>query len=177
MPEKLEDLEIKGLQFISEDGQKRFFGSFKGLFHVASDYKRSKDVIVIAEGYATARSIVQALQVAPSGSNEFPYSKVCREIEKIDSDKTGIPSDSCTHNTGAGTFPVLAAMSSINMKPVAEKIADQFPNSEIIIAADNDEAGRKAATESQKAISGKVFCTAVYPSPEFNDFNDIPISK
>ncbi|MBO4405552.1 MAG: toprim domain-containing protein, partial [Alphaproteobacteria bacterium] len=132
VPDKPEDFEIKGLQFIGEDGQKRFFGSFKGLFHIASDYDRSKDVIIICEGYATARSIVQSTD-----------------------------------------FFVVAGMSSCNMKNVAEKMAEQFPNSEIIIAADNDEAGRKAAAEALKAISGKVSCAAVYPSPEFNDFNDM----
>lgn len=132
VPEKAEDLEIKGLQFIGEDGQKRFFGSVKGLFHVASDYERSKDIIVIAEGYATARSIAESMDLF-----------------------------------------VIASMSSLNIKNVAEKMAKQFPNSEIIIAADNDEAGRKAVTEAQKAISGKVSCAAIYPSPEFNDFNDM----
>lgn len=131
-PTRAENLQIKALQFIDKDGNKRFSGSFKGLFHIASDYDRSKEVIVISEGYATARSIVQ-------------------------------PTD----------FFVIAAMSSINIKNVAEKMAEQVPNARIIIAADNDEAGRKAVTEAQKAISGKVFCTAIYPSPEFNDFNDM----
>ncbi len=125
-------VELKGLQFIDGDGNKSFPLPFKGLFHIASDYERSKDVIIICEGYATARSIAESTN-----------------------------------------FLVLGSMSSINMKPVAEKIAEQFPNSKIIIAADNDEAGRKAATEAQKAISGKVSCAAVYPSPEFNDFNDM----
>ena len=132
VPEKYNNLEIKGLQFISEDGLKIFPLPFKGLFHVASDYERSKEVIVISEGYATFRSIVESTD-----------------------------------------FFVVGGMSSINMKNVAEKIAEQFPNSKIIIAADNDEAGRKAATEAQKAISGKVSCAAIYPSPEFNDFNDM----
>lgn len=132
VPERYNNLEIKGLQFISEDGLKIFPLPFKGLFHVASDYERSKEVIVISEGYATSRSIVESTD-----------------------------------------FFVVGGMSSINMKNVAEKIAEQFPNSEIIIAADNDEAGRKAVTEAQKAISGKVSCMAVYPSPEFNDFNDM----
>jgi len=134
-PEKPEDLEIKGLQFIGENGRKSFPLPFKGLFHVASDYGVSKEIIVMCEGYATARSIAES-----------------------------------------SDFFVVGAMSSINMKPVAEKIAEQFPNSKIIIAADNDEAGRKAATEAQKAISGKVSCVAVYPSPEFNDFNDMYVA-
>jgi len=136
VPEKPEDLEIKGLQFIHEDGQKRFMGSIKGLFFIASYCGGSKDIIIISEGYATARSIDESTD-----------------------------------------FFVVAGMSSCNMKNVAEKMAEQFPNSKIIIAADNDEAGRKAVTEAQKAISGKVWCAAVYPSPEFNDFNDMYQAK
>ena len=140
VPDKPEDFEIKGLQFIGEDGQKRFMGSVKGLFHLASseripEYQSTFNTgskIILAEGYATARSIAESTD-----------------------------------------FFVVAGMSSCNMKNVAEKIAEQFPNSEIIIAADNDEAGRKAAAEALKAISGKVSCAAVYPSPEFNDFNDM----
>lgn len=159
-----EDPEVKGLQFIYDDGRKIFPLPFMGLFHIASDFdagspcgqysEKSSDTkvcgeitIILAEGYATARSIAQAL------------------------DAKSIPADRSTLNIGSKI--ILAAMSSSNMKNVAEKIAEQFPNSEIIIAADNDEAGRKAVTEAQKAISGKVSCAAIYPSPEFNDFNDM----
>ena len=53
-------LNIKGLQFINEDGGKSFPLPFMGLFHVASDYEAFKEVIVIAEGYATARSIAES---------------------------------------------------------------------------------------------------------------------
>lgn len=132
VPEKYDDQEIKGLQFINEDGQKRFFGSVKGRMHVSSGYERSREVIVISEGYATARSIAESTD-----------------------------------------FLVLAAMSSINIKNVAEKIAAQFPNTEIIIAADNDEAGRKAVIEARRAISKTEQCRAVYPISKFNDFNDM----
>ncbi len=60
IPSNQSEFTIKALQFIGEDGNKRFSGSFKGLFHIASDYERSKDTIVIAEGYATARSIAES---------------------------------------------------------------------------------------------------------------------
>ncbi len=132
VPEKYDDLEIKGLQFINEDGQKRFFGSVKGRMHVSSGYERSREVIVISEGYATARSIAESTD-----------------------------------------FLVLAAMSSINIRNVVEKIVAQFPNSKIIIAADNDEAGRKAVIEARRVISKTEQCRAVYPISEFNDFNDM----
>lgn len=60
-PMSAENLQVKGLQFIKEDGRKSFPLSFKGLFHVASDYGVSKEIIVICEGYATARSIAESL--------------------------------------------------------------------------------------------------------------------
>ncbi len=162
---------IKALQFIDEDGNKRFSGPFKGMFHVASDYERSKDVIVIAEGYATARSIAESL-ATPGGSVKSSNTTVCREISKIDLDTQSIPSDSCTHNPGAGTFLVVAAMSACNLKNVVEKIADQFPDSRIIIAADNDEAGRNAAESAKESLKDREIKT-IYPTQGFKDFNDM----
>ena len=103
-PTSTENLRIKGLQFIDENGRKSFPLLFKGLFHIASDYDISKEIIVIAEGYATARSIAESTD-----------------------------------------FYVVAAMSAYNLKNVVERILQQFPNSKIIIAADNDKAGREAA--------------------------------
>jgi phage/plasmid primase-like uncharacterized protein len=136
---------IKALQFIDKDGNKRFSGSFKGLFHVASDYNAYKDIIVIAEGYATARSIVQAL------------------------DTESKPLDSCTYNTGSRNFLVLAAMSACNLKNVVEKISKQLPDSRIVIAADNDEAGRNVA----QGVSDIPNVQIVYPTQGFKDFNDM----
>ena len=126
-PANAENLQIKGLQFIDKNGEKFFPLPFKGLFHVASDYDISKEIIVIAEGYATARSIAESTD-----------------------------------------FYVIAAMSSCNLKTVAEKISKQFTNAKIIVAADNDEAGRKSAEEAKQAT-----VEIVYPTHECNDFNDL----
>ena len=126
------DLNIKGLQFINEDGGKSFPLPFMGLFHVASDYEAFKEVIVIAEGYATARSIAESTD-----------------------------------------FYVIAAMSACNLNAVAIKIIEKFPNSKIILAADNDEAGRKAAKESKQTINT---IEIVYPTHECNDFNDLHVA-
>ena len=131
-PTIAENLSIKGLQFIDEDGNKGFPLPFKGLSHVASDYKASKEVIIITEGYATARSIAQSTD-----------------------------------------FYVVAAMSAYNLKSVAIKISEQFRYSRIVIAADNDEAGIKAAKEAKQSISD---CSIVYPKYECNDFNDLFIA-
>lgn len=121
-------VELKGLQFIDRDGNKSFPLPFKGLFHIASDYERSKDIIVIAEGYATARSIAEST-----------------------------------------TFCVIAAMSSCNLKNVVKKISGQLPDSRIVIAADNDEAGRNAA----QGVSDIPNVQIVYPTQGFKDFNDM----
>ena len=128
IPSNHSEFIIKALQFIDKDGNKRFSGSFKGLFHVASDYGRSKDVIVIAEGYATARSIA-----------EFT------------------------------TFCVIAAMSACNLKNVVEEISEQLPDSRIVIAADNDEAGKTAAQRVSDISNTRI----VYPTQGFKDFNDM----
>lgn len=128
VPEKAKDLMIKGLQFIYGDGRKIFPLPFRGLFHIASDFDKSKDTIVICEGYATARSIAESTDLF-----------------------------------------VIAAMSSINIKNVSEKIAAQFPNSRIIIAADNDDAGRNAAQRVSDIPNTRI----VYPTQGFKDFNDM----
>ena len=133
VPEKPEDLEIKGLQFIKEDGRKSFPLSFKGLFHVASDYVSPKEIIVTCEGYATARSIAES---------------------------------TCLY--------VIATMSACNLRCVVEKITKQFPNSKIVIAADNDKAGKKAAEDAKQAVNT---IEIVYPMHEFNDFNDMYVAR
>ena len=131
-PTAEDNLNIKGLQFINENGRKFFPQPFKGLFHVASDYGVSKEVIVICEGYATARSIAESTN-----------------------------------------FYVIAAMSACNLKCVVERILQKFPNSKIVIAADNDEAGRKAAEDAKQAVNT---IEIVYPTHECNDFNDLYIA-
>ena len=131
-PTSAENLQLKGLQFVDEDGRKSFPLHFKELFHVASDYEASKEVIVICEGYATARSIAESTN-----------------------------------------FFVVATMSACNLKCIVEKIAKQFPNAKIIIAADNDEAGRKSAEDTKQAIDS---LEIVYPTHECNDFNDLHIA-
>ena len=131
-PTSAKNLLIKGLQFINENGRKFFPHPFKGLFHVASDYSVLKEIIVICEGYATARSIAESAD-----------------------------------------FYVIATMSSCNLKPVIERIAKQFPDSKIIIAADNDEAGRKSAEDAKQAIDS---VKIVYPTHECNDFNDLHVA-
>jgi putative DNA primase/helicase len=117
---------LKGLQFIQEDGSKSFPLPFKGLFHVVSGGRCNP--VVIAEGYATARSIYEA----------------------------------------AGLF-VIAAMSACNMKAVALKIRELFPYSDIVIAADNDNAGRQAADEASRALGCNVRIICPTRGKDFSD--------
>jgi putative DNA primase/helicase len=67
-----------------------------------------------------------------------------------------------------GLFTI-AAMSACNMKSVALKIRELFPYSDIIIAADNDDAGRQAAKETFHAPGCNV--QIIYPT-QGKDFND-----
>ena len=55
------DLEIKALQFIKVTGEKAFNKPMKGMFHIASAYDCDKNTVVIAEGFATARSISECI--------------------------------------------------------------------------------------------------------------------
>jgi putative DNA primase/helicase len=131
IPDNEDSLRLKGLQFILEDGNKRFYRSFKGLFYIASDCGCTKTMVVICEGYATAQSIAAS--------------------------------------TGIYT---VSAMSAYNLKDTALKIRELLPNSEIIIAADNDEAGIKAAEEAFRALGCNV--QIIYPT-QGKDFNDMLI--
>jgi putative DNA primase/helicase len=66
----------------------------------------------------------------------------------------------------------IAAMSACNMKAVALKIRELFPYSDIIIAADNDDAGKQAAEEASRALGCNV--PIIYPT-QGKDFNDMLI--
>jgi phage/plasmid primase-like uncharacterized protein len=56
------------------------------------------------------------------------------------------------------------------MKAVALKIRELFPYSDIVIAADNDNAGRQAAEEASRTLSCNV--QIIYPT-HGKDFNDM----
>jgi putative DNA primase/helicase len=132
IPSDEKHLQIKGLQFIREDGEKFFIRnlSIQGLFHIASDYGCAKDTVLIAEGFATSRTIAEATELF-----------------------------------------TIAAMSACNMTNVTLVIHKLLPKSKIVIAADNDEAGRKAAEEASRTLGKQV--QIIYPTSK--DFNDMSI--
>jgi len=60
-------------------------------------------------------------------------------------------------------------MSACNLKNVVEEISEQLPDSRIVIAADNDEAGKTAAQRVSDISNTRI----VYPTQGFKDFNDM----
>ena len=64
-------------------------------------------------------------------------------------------------------------MSASNLKNVTGEISKQLPDSRIVIAADNDEAGRNAA----QGVSDIPNVQIVYPTQGFKDFNDMYQAK
>lgn len=155
------DKELRGLQTISPDGEKRFmYGMEKnGNFHlIAGDNTPlgkdpSRDLaqgeIILAEGYATGATLHMA-------------------TEK----------------------PVAVAFDAGNLEPVAKKLREKFPNAAITICADNDhqhtrktpegtEPWNKGVELAQKAaqeVGGKVVVPSFTDEEKargLTDFNDL----
>ncbi|OGS33036.1 MAG: hypothetical protein A2218_07845 [Elusimicrobia bacterium RIFOXYA2_FULL_53_38] len=133
------DRQVHSLQFINQNGEKRFLGGgrTKGLFFPIGAWRLSEP-IYITEGFATAASVHMA----------------------------------------TGGY-VLAAISAVNLMPIARLVRDQYPEARIIICADNDvwteqNPGLRKAEAAAETISANM---AV---PEFfdldtkpTDFNDL----
>lgn len=70
---------------------------------------------------------------------------------------------------------VVVAFNAGNLTKVALDLKLELPKMEIIIAGDDDEAGRKAAIEAAKAVSGKAIFPKFGPDrdPSWTDFNDL----
>ncbi|MFC0983747.1 zincin-like metallopeptidase domain-containing protein [Pasteurella multocida] len=144
-----ENGKIWASQTIYPDGNKRFTagGRKEGNFHVVGglEHLNSSDVIIIAEGYATAATIKEA-------SNR----------------------------------PVVAAFDSGNLKTVAEKLHQKYPDKPIIIAGDDDahrtlenklNVGRTKAIEAADSVNG-VAIFPIFPKEKIGDksctdFNDL----
>ncbi|MDY0185564.1 MAG: toprim domain-containing protein [Desulfuromonadaceae bacterium] len=101
-----------GLQFISADGSKRFLSGTASKANLCQ-IGTITDLVLIAEGYATAASLHAA---------------------------TGYP---CAVSFSAG-----------NLRPVAEAIQAQHPQTTIIICADADPVGMAAAQEAAESVNG-----------------------
>lgn len=122
---------IRSLQFIDDDGNKRFFpgGEIVGNYHAIG---KLAERFYVAEGYATAATVHVA--------------------------------------TGQ---PVAVAFNCGNLQPVAVAIRKKYPQTPIIVCADNDEKtdgnpGVSKAREAASAVSGDMVAPTVC-----GDFNDV----
>lgn len=136
-------------QTIYPDGNKRFTagGKKEGNFHVVGGLEQlnKSNVIIIAEGYATAATITEATNI-----------------------------------------PVVAAFDSGNLKNVAKKLNQKYPDKPIIIAGDDDmhrtlenkpNVGREKAEEAARSVNG-IAIFPIFPSNKIGsksctDFNDL----
>jgi len=107
--------ELRGLQQIDPEGNKKFLGGTEAKGHFYTVGKGPGVMVIICEGPATGHSIFEATV------------------------KTTV-----------------AAFSASNLKPVAELVRRYRPEAVIILAADADETGIKAATEAAEAVGGTV---------------------
>lgn len=158
--------DIRGLQTISPEGEKRFmYGMEKrGNFHMLGEYgldhpgvtplddegrNLSQGEILLAEGYATGATLHMAVQK-----------------------------------------PVVVAFDAGNLKPVAMKLREKYPNATITICADNDHQhtrntsegvelwnkGIILAQDAAKAVEGKVVAPVFNDEDKargLSDFNDL----
>ncbi|MDL2285506.1 ssDNA-binding domain-containing protein [Desulfovibrio sp. OttesenSCG-928-F07] len=145
--------DIRGLQFIAPDGQKRFMAGMEksGNFHLikGDNYSLFKDFnpieILIVEGYATGASLHLA-------TNK----------------------------------PVVVAFDAGNLEPVAKKLREKYPDTALIICADNDHAHKlyNVGVEKAQLAAESVKATVVIPklttqekAQGLKDFNDIHASQ
>lgn len=162
--------DIRGLQTISPEGEKRFmYGMEKrGNFHMIGEYgldhpgvtplddegrNLSQGEILLAEGYATGATLHMAVQK-----------------------------------------PVVVAFDAGNLKPVAMKLREKYPNATITICADNDHQhtrktsegvelwnkGIALAQDAAKAVDGKVVAPVFNDEDKargLSDFNDLYQSR
>lgn len=121
-----------GMQFIDEDGKKKFSYQMPVVGNFSVIGGPIKDFAYIAEGWATAASVHEA--------------------------------------TGK---PAVFALNAGNIPAVCEALQKAKPKAELIIAADNDDAGKKACEKAFELYGVE----HVMPEHEGNDWNDVWIAR
>ena len=121
-----------GVQFIDEDGKKKFSYQMPVVGNFSVIGGPIKEFAYICEGWATAASVHEA--------------------------------------TGK---PAVFALNAGNIPAVCEALKNAKPNAELIIAADNDEAGKKACEKAFELYG----IEHIMPEHEGNDWNDIWIVR
>ena len=142
------DGKISTLQFIDQDGDKRFLygGEMAGGYYPLATKSEDKSIIVICEGFATGSSIRQATD-----------------------------------------FPVIVAFNAGNLLAVAKDIKNRYPDTKIIMAADNDafteikgkpfNVGVVKAQEASVSIGGALVIIPPIVNNKATDFNDVFCSQ
>lgn len=117
---------------------------------------------------------------AAGGKRFFPGGRVAGGCHFIGLITQGKPIIVCEgYATAASIYEdgnpfVVVAFSASNLVKVALSLKLELPKMDIIIAGDTDEAGRKAAMEAARAVSGKAIFPKFGPDcdPSWTDFND-----
>jgi phage/plasmid primase-like uncharacterized protein len=79
----------------------------------------------------------------------------------------GIATCATVHEaTGSAVY---AAFSAGNLTDVAVGVRKEHPDSQIVLLADNDDAGKKCSAEAAQAVGGKVVVAEGEPGCDFND--------
>ena len=121
-----------GMQFIDEDGKKKFSYQMPVIGNFSVIGGPVRDFAYICEGWATAASVHEA-------TNK----------------------------------PAIFALNAGNIPAVCEALRSAKPNAELIIAADNDEAGRKACEKAFEAFG----IEHITPEQEGSDWNDVWVAQ
>jgi putative DNA primase/helicase len=149
------DAELVSMQYIREDGTKRFAknGKKEGAFHIVGGFSKLKEtsVLVIAEGYATAATLSAALN------------------------------QPCIAAFDAGNL--LAVAKAFKEKYPSKEIVIAGDDDRYLEETQGVNIGKKKAEEAAKAIGGRAIFPVFAPNEVksnprlFSDFNDLATSS
>ena len=144
--------------------------------------KLAQDGALLVPIYSVMGDLQSIQKIYPDGGKRFyPGGKVaggCFFLGTISNDKPILITEG--YATGASLLEdgnpfVVVAFNAGNLLKVAIDLREELPHVEIIIAGDDDEAGRKGAIEAAKAVGGKYILPDFGPNrdPKWTDFNDL----
>ncbi len=143
---------------------------------------KSKNDFFVIPVYNLDRQIVGVQTIKEDGAKKFAHDSVCKgsffEFPNENKNKIVICEGFATGYSLwiSLNCTVIIAFSCGNIKPVAIGVQSKYPESKIIIAADNDKPdkqGKKAGIEHALKVKEFVKCEIKLPEIEGEDFNDI----
>lgn len=143
--------------------------------------KLAQDGSLLVPIYSVMGDMQSIQKIYPDGGKRFyPGGKVaggCFFLGLIDTNKPILICEG--YATAASLLEdgnpfVVVAFNAGNLTKVAIELRDELPHVDIIIAGDDDEAGREAAIEAARAVGGRVIFPEFGPDrdPKWTDFND-----